>query len=577
MAITEFDSVFNHIGGFGRYQMGLFVVNCIMNVFLAFIYFGQMFMTLTPPHWCRPPPGLQELNLTQEELMHLTIPKDNTSEKFLQCRRYDVDFVEVRNNNHSWPNTSWPTVKCTHGWNYDYSFYYPTITSQLDWVCDDDWLPTLSQSLFFVGSLVASPLLGWASDKWGRLPIIVSTNMLGGVAGIISAFCSSFVSFTIFRFIVGMTYDTHFMVTYILLLEYVSSEYRTVMANVPIMFFLTAAMCSMPWIALGVANWSTFAIIIHAPQLISLFFIWLVPESARWLISKGRTDDTVKILKKAASVNGKTLTPDFLEEFREYGSKQAKNDESTATVMDLLNTPVLRRRFLVLCIMWMVIITAYDAHMRNTKNIGGNVFVTFTIAGFVELPADFLTMVFVEKLGRRHTTVFTLIFGGLACFIIAGIPEVQKISLMYNFNQDKMYQLWFVRSGQQYPVEVLPTVARGSGSMAIHTVGYLAAFTSPYIVYLSKFGYYLPYLVIGMITVAGGLCCIGLPETLNQILPDSLQDGETYFCDQSFFYNPCYRKNEDVQEDVITMAGMKEGVDNASCLENVDKGTNKEI
>ncbi|KAG7161539.1 Solute carrier family 22 member 3-like 2 [Homarus americanus] len=476
MAITEFDSVFNHIGGFGRYQMGLFVVNCIMNVFLAFIYFGQMFMTLTPPHWCRPPPGLQELNLTQEELMHLTIPKDNTSEKFLQCRRYDVDFVEeVRNNNHSWPNTSWPTVKCTHGWNYDYSFYYPTITSQLDWVCDDDWLPTLSQSLFFVGSLVASPLLGWASDKWGRLPIIVSTNMLGGVAGIISAFCSSFVSFTIFRFIVGMTYDTHFMVTYILLLEYVSSEYRTVMANVPIMFFLTAAMCSMPWIALGVANWSTFAIIIHAPQL--------VPESARWLISKGRTDDTVKILKKAASVNGKTLTPDFLEEFREYGSKQAKNDESTATVMDLLNTPVLRRRFLVLCII----------------------------------------------------------------------------------------------SGQQYPVEVLPTVARGSGSMAIHTVGYLAAFTSPYIVYLSKFGYYLPYLVIGMITVAGGLCCIGLPETLNQILPDSLQDGETYFCDQSFFYNPCYRKNEDVQEDVITMAGMKEGVDNASCLENVDKGTNKEI
>lgn len=71
----------------------------------------------------------------------------------------------------------------------------------------------------------------------------------------------------------------------------------------------------------------------------------------------------------------------------------------------------------------MVITVAYDGHMRNTEHIGSNMFITFTIAGFVELPADFLTMLAVERVGRRHTTVWTLIVSGLACFAIAAIPE----------------------------------------------------------------------------------------------------------------------------------------------------------
>lgn len=71
----------------------------------------------------------------------------------------------------------------------------------------------------------------------------------------------------------------------------------------------------------------------------------------------------------------------------------------------------------------MVISVAYDGHMRNTEHIGSNVFITFTIAAFVELPADFLTMVAVEKVGRRHTTVSTLVLSGLASFVIALLPK----------------------------------------------------------------------------------------------------------------------------------------------------------
>nr|XP_045605465.1 organic cation transporter protein-like [Procambarus clarkii] len=546
MTIADFDAIFDHIGGFGRYQMVLFTVNCMMNSFLAFVYFGQIFMTLTPPHWCRAPPDLQGLNLTEEQLKDLTIPRDASSGKFLQCRIYDVDFVKVVWANASWPttswaNASWPTTSCTHGWTYDYSLYYPTITSQLDWVCDEDWRKTFSQSLFFVGSLVASPVLGWAADKFGRLPVIVITNMVGGVFGVASAFCTSFATFTAFRFIVGMTYDTHFLFTYILLLEYVSSEYRTIMANVPIMFFLTLAMCAMPWIAVGVADWSIFTIIMHAPQLICFFFIWLIPESARWLLAQGRVEDTVKILTRVAKINRKTLTPEVIKEFEEYGMEQAKQGQATASVFELLKRSKLRLHFLVLSVMWMVIIVAYDGHMRNTEHIGNNVFVTFTIAGFVELPADFIAMLAMEKLGRRHTVVFTLVFSGLACFAAAALPEEDTMGIMWLAIAGRFLITMAMNVGMQSPVEVLPTVARGSGIAAIHTLGHIAAFTSPYVIYLGKHGYYLPYVILGALTVVGGAVCTVLPETLNQSLPDTLEDGETFFSDQTFCYNPCSR------------------------------------
>lgn len=38
--------------------------------------------------------------------------------------------------------------------------------------------------------------------------------------------------------------------------------------------------------------------------------------------------------------------------------------------------------------------------------------------------------------------------------------------------------------GHQYPVEVLPTVARGQGMGTMQTLGFASAFASPYIVYL---------------------------------------------------------------------------------------------
>ncbi|XP_076052985.1 organic cation transporter protein-like isoform X2 [Oratosquilla oratoria] len=450
------------------------------------------------------------------------------------------------------PNSSWPSTPCQYGWTYNYSIFYPTITSELNWVCDDNWKPVFAQSLFFVGAVVGSVGFGWMADYFGRLPAIVVTNVMGGVAGIASAFSNSLTTFIALRFIVGLTYDSNVIIIFILVLEYVSTEYRTMAANIPIMIFLTATMCAMPWIAYGLADWKTFTIVIHASQLLSFAYIWLVPESARWLMTQGKVDQTLSIITKAAKMNGRELEPGVLEEFKEYAKSQKISEDQKVTWLDLVKTPVLRKRFFALCAMWCGIIIAYDSHMRNTENLGTadiNVFYTFTIAGAIELPADLITIIFVEKIGRRHTTVWTLVLAGVASIAVAAFNKNDFLAILLVAMIGRFLITMSINVGTQYIVEVLPTVARGQGSGAIHTLGHLAGFSSPYIVYLSNYGHWLPYFVIGIITIVCGLISLILPETLDQKLPDSLEDGENFLVGESCCYNPCRSRRREDKED----------------------------
>ena len=87
---------------------------------------------------------------------------------------------------------------------------------QLNWVCDDDWRPNFAQAMFFAGAIVGSLVFGLVADAYGRRPVLVLTNLLACVAGVATAFADGFVSYVTCRFIVGLAYDLHYMMMYII-------------------------------------------------------------------------------------------------------------------------------------------------------------------------------------------------------------------------------------------------------------------------------------------------------------------------------------------------------------------------
>jgi hypothetical protein len=112
-------------------------------------------------------------------------------------------------------------------------------------------------------------------------------------------------------------------------MEYVGPEKRTLVGNVPLAVFLTLGAASLPWIAYGLADWRLFSIVTSAPLALTVIAWWIVPESARWLVLKGRIDQTIVTLQRIAQVNGKVVDVHVYDEFRVIHSLIASSCRSS--------------------------------------------------------------------------------------------------------------------------------------------------------------------------------------------------------------------------------------------------------
>lgn len=73
-------------------------------------------------------------------------------------------------------------------------------------------------------------------------------------------------------------------------------------------------------------------------------------------------------------------------------------------------------------------------------------------------------------------------------------------------------------------------------------MGYVSSIIAPFVVYLSYIHLTLPLIILGVIGIFGGILCLFLPETLNEELPQTLEDGEKFGLNQRFWEIPCFNR-----------------------------------
>ena len=94
--------------------------------------------------------------------------------------------------------------------------YHRSITVDFDWVCDQAWIPALSQTIFFFGAIPGMLFFGWFSDTFGRLPTIMFSNIIALVAGMGTPFVTGYLSFFALRLAMGLAFNTFYTAPYIL-------------------------------------------------------------------------------------------------------------------------------------------------------------------------------------------------------------------------------------------------------------------------------------------------------------------------------------------------------------------------
>jgi len=184
-----------------------------------------------------------------------------------------------------------------------------------DWGLTNTEIAALTSAIF-AGEMLGSMFWGPVSDRYGRRFVFIAHVCVMVLFGILSGLSPNYATLITFRMMVGFAIGGC-TVPYDLQAELTPSKVRGRVMGVNSIFWTIGALI-VSGLAAAVlerddaSTWRILVYLTTIPMVIALVFgIWLLPESPRWLLTKGRREEAEQILKDAAIFNGTPITFSF--------------------------------------------------------------------------------------------------------------------------------------------------------------------------------------------------------------------------------------------------------------------------
>ncbi|XP_034555760.1 solute carrier family 22 member 6-B [Notolabrus celidotus] len=508
----HFDEILCVIGGFGKFQKLLYVWICAPQIFLAFHMFVSIFTGAVPPHLCRPTWSSADAPSSSNYNLSLLSFSDGWTQ--LSCSTFL---------NHSSLGDGLSAGSCQGGWEYSQETFQNTIVTEWDLVCDNAKLNNMGSSIYMSGLLVGAVLYGHLADKYGRRIIILVNLAIQAVFGVGAAFAPNFYVYTALRFVLGTSISGVIMNAFVLGTEWTGPKQR-MLAGIITDYAFGCGYILLAGMAYLIRDWRKLQLAISAPGFLFIFYVWVLPKSARWLMASDRKEEAWELIQRAAQMNGNPLSKD-LEMQQVYKVEEKTEVKKKHSFIDLVRTPKMRRHSLIVFYLWFANVLVYYGLSLNISDFEMNIYLTQLIFGLVEMPARTITL-FTLNRSRKISQLAFLAVGGTACLLTVFIPNELSViktglAMVGKFGITASLSIIYV-----YSAEVFPTVIRqngiGIGSMCARTGGVLA----PMLYLLKGISPRAPMLLCGLCPLLGSVLTLLLPETANTPLPDTIEDVE---------------------------------------------------
>lgn len=381
-------------------------------------------------------------------------------------------------------------------------------------------------SVGFIGMALGASLGGLLADRFGRRQVFALTLLVYGLATGASALAGGVAILLVLRFLVGLGLGAELPVASTYVSEFAPARIRGRLIVVLEAFWAlgwtAAALIGYFVIPASDDGWRWAFALGAIPAVYALIVRWGLPESPRWLASRGRIGDAARIVA-AFEADARTVdTPP-----RRAAEPVRVIAVSAGARLRTLWSSEFRVRTLSIWLVWFCVNFAYygafiwipsilvDAGYDLVRSFGFTLVITLA-----QLPGYGAAAWLIEVWGRRLTlSVFLVgsavsaVFFGTATGDAAIIASGMALSF---FNLGAWGALYAVTP------EIYPTSLRGTGSGWAAGVGRIASIVAPLLVpvLLGVGGAPLLFIVFAAFFVIAAVAAWGLVDLRGQALDD---------------------------------------------------------
>jgi MFS transporter, SP family, xylose:H+ symportor len=160
-----------------------------------------------------------------------------------------------------------------------------------------------------IGTIVGTIIVGRPCDVYGRKTALLAIAVLYFISSVGSACPWNWVSFLCFRFMGGLAIGGASVVSPMYIAEISPAKFRgrlgaitqfNVVAGILLAFFSNYLIAQMQ---LGANEWRWMFGVVAVPSAAFFFLLFLTPNSPRWLIAQGRTDEARNVFRRLGTDN----------------------------------------------------------------------------------------------------------------------------------------------------------------------------------------------------------------------------------------------------------------------------------
>jgi len=334
----------------------------------------------------------------------------------------------------------------------------------------------------FVGMFLGAAAAGMLADRFGRKALFQTTLLVYSAATGLCALAGSLGSLLGLRFLVGLGLGGELPVASTLVSEFSPARLRGLMIVLLESFWAYGAVLAalISYLVIPSLGWRAAFLVGAVPALYVLILRRGIPESPRYLASKGRLVEAEAVVSQVEGGNGSATPPP---------SASATAVEERPRWSELWRPPFARRTAM-LWILWFGIVFSYygiftwlpsilSAQYPLVKTFEFNLIITLA-----QIPGYFSAAYLVERWGRKWTLATYLLASAAGAFFFRQAGGDAAILIWGSVISFFNLGAWGVV--YTYTPELYPTRIRGTGAGSAAAFGRIGGIVGPYVVALLR-------------------------------------------------------------------------------------------